>query len=101
MHCYSLDNVKIYKYNITENRYSQYSFVRFVEKAIITAKNGNGFETVQENPAQKRYNTMITRYCSTIKQLQDLLPNSREDNINKAGEALAAFVTKGKPGDIH
>ena len=71
------------------------------EGAIITAKNGNGFETVQENPAQKSYNTMINRYCSTIKQLQDLLPNSKEDNINKAGEALAAFVTKGKPGDIH
>ena len=64
--------------------------------AIITGTNGNGFEVVQENPAQRSYNTMINRYASIIKQLQELLPDAKTENINKAGEALAAFVAKGK-----
>lgn len=64
---------------------------------IITGTNGNGFEVSQENPAQKSYNTMINRYTSVIKQLADMLPDSKQDGINKAGESLAAFVAKGKP----
>ena len=65
---------------------------------IITGKNGIGFEVAQENPAQKSYNTMINRYTSVIKQLADMLPDNKTDGINKAGENLAAFVAKGKPG---
>lgn len=68
------------------------------EGSVIKSINGNGFETVQEAPASKAYNTMINRYTSVIKQLQDLLPDAKTDNVNKAGEALAAFVAKGKPG---
>ena len=64
--------------------------------AIITGTNGNGFEVVQENPAQRSYNTMINRYASIIKQLNELLPDAKEENVNKAGEKLAAFVAKGK-----
>lgn len=68
--------------------------------AIINAINGNGFKTVQENPAQKSYNTMINRYTAVIKQLQDLLPDNKTDTVNRAGEALAQFVARGKPGGI-
>lgn len=67
---------------------------------VIICKNGNGFDVLQESPSQKSYNTMINRYCSTIKQLQDLLPDSKTDVKNKAGESLAAFIAKGKPGGI-
>lgn len=63
---------------------------------VITSTNGNGFDVLQENPAQKSYNTMISRYSSVIKQLQDLLPDQKQDGIEKAGESLAAFVAKGK-----
>lgn len=66
--------------------------------AVIVCVNGNGFEVAQENPAQKSYNTMIQRYTAVIKQLSDMLPDSKQDGINKAGENLAAFVAKGKPG---
>lgn len=62
----------------------------------IIATNGNGFDVLQENPAQKSYNTMISRYSSVIKQLQDLLPDQKQDGINQAGETLASFVGKGK-----
>lgn len=68
------------------------------EGAIITSVNGNGFETMQEHPAQKSYNTMINRYSAVIRQLSDLLPDTKQDVINNAGETLAAFVAKGKPG---
>lgn len=46
--------------------------------AIIEGKNGNGFEVVQENPAQKTYNTMIKNYNATAKMLIDMLPESIE-----------------------
>lgn len=67
------------------------------EGAILTSINGNGFEVTSEHPAQKSYNTMINRYSSVIKQLNELLPDSKTDTVMKAGEALAAFVAKGKP----
>lgn len=64
--------------------------------AVITSTNGNGFDILQEHPAQKSYNTTINRYSSVIRQLQDLLPDTKHEAISNAGEALAAFVAKGK-----
>ena len=68
------------------------------EGAIKSCVNGNGFLVMQEHPAQKSYNSMINRYASVIKQLQDLLPDNKQENMRNAGDALAAFVAKGKPG---
>lgn len=68
------------------------------EGAIASFVNGNGFSVLQEHPAQKSYNAMINRYSSVIRQLQDLLPDNKQEAIKGAGEALAAFVAKGKPG---
>lgn len=42
--------------------------------AVITVKNGNGFDVTQEHPAQKSYNTMYKNYLSTVKQLAEFLP---------------------------
>lgn len=66
------------------------------EGAVITAVNGNGFETTSEHPAQKSYNTMIARYAGVIKQMTELLPDAEADRASKAGEQLAAFIAKGK-----
>jgi hypothetical protein len=41
---------------------------------------------------------MINRYSAIIKQLEELLPDKKTEGVNKAGEALYAFVAKGKPG---
>lgn len=68
------------------------------EGAVMNFINGNGFVTIQEHPAQKSYNTMINRYSAVIRQLSDLLPDSKQDVVLNAGEALASFVAKGKPG---
>lgn len=65
--------------------------------AIIRQVNGNGFETTQENPAQKSYNTMIGKYTAVIDKLSALLPDTKADGVSKAGESLAAFVAAGKP----
>lgn len=42
--------------------------------AILHTVNGNGFEVITENPAQKSYNSMIKNYNLTVKQLSDLAP---------------------------
>ena len=68
------------------------------EGPVMRHTNGNGFEVLQEHPAQKTYNTMINRYASVIKQMSDMLPDNKTESMNSAGEALAAFVAKGKPG---
>ena len=42
--------------------------------AIMKTVNGNGFEVLMENPAQKAYNNMIKNYNATVKQLAELAP---------------------------
>lgn len=42
--------------------------------AMIYGKSGNGFETIKDNPAQKAYTTLISRYTVIIDKLADLLP---------------------------
>lgn len=53
--------------------------------AVINYVNGNGFDTINEHPAQKSYNTMINRYTTVIKQLTDLvskdIPKDEKDEL--------------------
>lgn len=42
--------------------------------AVIQCQSGNGFDTIKDNPAQKAYTTMVSRYTQIIKQLSELLP---------------------------
>ena len=42
--------------------------------AMIQTQSGNGFDTIRDNPAQKAYTTMISRYSAIIDQLQKMLP---------------------------
>lgn len=59
--------------------------------AMIACSSGNGFETIKDNPAQKAYTTMISRYSVVIKQLTDLLPDKAETT---AGEEIMAFINR-------
>jgi len=70
------------------------------EGAIITAKNGNGFDITQEHPAQKSYVGMLAKYSSVINQLSNLLPDQKSETVTKAGENLARLVTGGKPVEL-
>ncbi len=58
--------------------------------AIMECKSGNGFDTIKDNPAQKAYTTMISRYTVIIKQLTDLLPNPNETTT---GAELLNFIS--------
>ena len=49
-----------------------------IEGPVIKSVNGNGFETVNEHPAQKSYNTMIKNYNATLKALDELAPVSKK-----------------------
>lgn len=57
--------------------------------AILTTVNGNGFDVIMENPAQKSYNTMINRYTALMAKLIDLLP--KEDN---SSDELLDFIKR-------
>lgn len=61
------------------------------EGAIVTEKNGNGFDVKMENPAQKTYNTMIKNYNMVIKTLADMMPEGAAAN-----DELMQFIRKGK-----
>lgn len=50
------------------------------EGAIIETINGNGFTVLQENPAQKSYNTMIRNYNTIIKTLAEIIPVADTDD---------------------
>lgn len=63
---------------------------------VIDVVNGNGFITQAEHPAQKSYNTTIKNYLSSIKQLNELMPDSKAGEVVKAGKALTDFIQAGK-----
>jgi len=46
--------------------------------AMIAYTSGNGFETIRDNPAQKAYTTMISRYSAVIDQLNKMLPDKND-----------------------
>lgn len=50
------------------------------EGAVIEYTNGNGFDTISENPAQKSYNAMIKNYNIVLKTLIDLIPEKQGDD---------------------
>lgn len=57
--------------------------------AMIQATSGNGFDTIKDNPAQKAYTTMISRYSAIIDQLQKMLPS---DNMAQNNDELLDFL---------
>ena len=62
--------------------------------ATIYTQSGNGFDTIKDNPAQKAYTTMISRYSSLVKQLIDMLPYNQR--ISADANNLVRFLEKGK-----
>jgi len=60
------------------------------EGAVIKCKNGNGFDTTMEHPAQKSYNTMIGKYNALIKTIIDMVPENADPD-----DELLSFL-KGK-----
>ena len=57
--------------------------------AMIKYQSGNGFDTIRDNPAQKAYTTMISRYTGIIEQLNKMLPS---DKIIQNNDELLDFL---------
>ena len=57
--------------------------------AMIKYQSGNGFHTIRDNPAQKAYTTMISRYTGIIDQLNKMLPS---DKIMQNNDELLDFL---------
>ena len=61
-------------------------------------KNGENQFGKKTSVEADTYLKMQKSYAAVIRQLTDFLPDNKQDAIGKAGESLAAFVGKGKPG---
>lgn len=57
--------------------------------AMIRVQSGNGFDTIKDNPAQKAYTTMISRYSAVIDQLNKMLPSNA---IQQKNDELLEFL---------
>lgn len=54
--------------------------------AMIEDMNGNGFTVLRDNPAQKAYTTMISRYSAIIDQLTKLMP--KDEGVSPGAELM-------------
>ena len=57
---------------------------------VVTMPQGS-YEIERAHPLLQPYNAMVKNYNATIKQLNDIAPNS---DTEKAGQALMMFATK-------
>lgn len=57
---------------------------------VVTMPQGN-YEIERAHPLLQPYNAMVKNYNVTIKQLDEISPNS---DVEKAGQALMMFATK-------
>lgn len=64
-----------------------------VEKEYV-----KGRKNIYTNPAISEYNKTATAANGTVQTLIKILTALNDNNEGKAGEVLAAFVGKGKPG---
>ena len=63
-------------------------------------QNGANQHGKKSSVEADNYIKMQKLYASTIRQLTDLLPDDKEDNVKKAGENLAKLVAGGKPIEL-
>ena len=64
------------------------------EGAVITAKNGNGFDILQENPAKKTYDAMVGRINSVIASLDKIASKESKGTSDE----LMDFISGRKGG---
>lgn len=59
------------------------------EGAVVKGVNGNGFEVVQQNPAQKVYNEIAGKYNGLVKTLLELIPGDAAE-----ADELLSFILR-------
>ncbi len=92
---------------ITENLINKASFMSVSLDELQDIINQKGYTEEYQNGANQSgikkcseleiYNTMVKNFTSVINQMYSMLPSSKTSEVQKAGEELAKFLTKGKP----
>ncbi len=81
------EQLEVLRQHITENGWSE------------EYKNGENQYGKKTSVEADTYIKIQKSYAAIIRQLTDFLPDNKQNAIASAGEALASFVAKGKPGD--
>lgn len=66
------------------------------EGLVVKMAQGK-YEIDRENPYIKIQDRAQKTYSTLLKQLDDMMPSSRAQEVTKAGDALKAFIATGKP----
>ena len=66
------------------------------EGLVVKMSQGN-YDIDRENPYIKIQDRAQRTYSTLLKQLDDMLPTSKAQEVAKAGDALKAFIASGKP----
>lgn len=61
------------------------------EDGLVVTMSQGSYEIERAHPLLQPYNAMVKNYNATIKQLNEMSPNSETE---KAGQALMMFATK-------
>lgn len=68
------------------------------EEGSVTEMDQGKYTITRENPYSKVQDAKTKSLLSVLDRLDKMVPDSKSEGVAKAGEALAAFVAKGKPG---
>jgi len=68
------------------------------EEGIIVEMQQGNYKIDRENPYSKIQERALKSLLSCINKLDSMFPDEKAAAASKAGEALAAFVARGKPG---
>lgn len=66
------------------------------EEGPVTEMSQGKYVILRENPYSKVQDAKMKTYLMVIDKLDKMLPDAKIETTTKAGEALAAFVVKGK-----
>ena len=69
-------------------------------EGCVTEMCQGNYSIERENPWSKTYDNKAKLMISLIDKLDKMLPDAKQEGIDKAGEALANFITKGKPVEL-
>lgn len=66
------------------------------EEGAVTEMPQGNYSIMRENPWSKVADSKTKNILAIMEKLEKLLPDAKTETVTKAGEALAAFVAKGK-----
>lgn len=67
-----------------------------LEEGAVTEMAQGNYVIERENPWSKVQDAKQKTYLSVMSKLDDMMPSAKEANVQKAGEALSDFISKGK-----